>query len=137
MKNVSANIRREVAALPEVFDLVGRFFAGDGSAPELRRTVEFVLEELFTNCVKYNPEGRDGIDISLAEAGEELQVTVVDSDSERFDIRTDAPVVDLSAPLEERKPGRLGVHLVRKLVDRVEYDYDDRVSTIRLFKSLR
>ena len=136
MNEVSATFRREVGALPEIFDLVGRFFSGNEGEQKLRHTVEFVLEEIFTNCVKYNAEGRCGIEIALAHEGPELRVTIVDRDSERFDIRTDAPVVDPNLPLKQRTPGRLGVHLVRKLMDRVEYDYGGRVSTITLFKTM-
>lgn len=133
---MSATFQREVGELPRVFELAGRFFdKTEGEAP-LRRTVEFVLEEIFTNCVKYNPAGRSGIDVALQNRGGELQVTITDRDSERFDLRTDAPAVDPDLPLEARKPGRLGVFLVGKLMDRVEYDYTGRVSTITLFKSL-
>ena len=137
MNEISATFKREIAALPEVFDLVGRFFSGGEGEPGLRHTIEFVLEEIFTNCVKYNAAGADGIGISLAKTGGELKVTLTDPDSEPFDPRSDAPAVDPTLPLERRTPGRLGVHLVRKLMDRVEYDYSGRASTITLFKSLR
>lgn len=137
MKEGSATFRREIAALPEVFDFVGGFFPSEGESQALRHTVEFVLEEIFTNCVKYNAAGRSGIEISLRQSRDQLKVTLVDADSKPFDIRSDAPEVDPDLPLEARTPGRLGVHLVKKLMDRVEYDHADGVSTITLFKALR
>jgi anti-sigma regulatory factor (Ser/Thr protein kinase) len=136
MNEVSATFRREVGALPEIFDLVGRFFSGNEGEQKLRHTVEFVLEEIFTNSVKYNPTGTSGIGISLLRLKDQLKVTLTDFDSDPFDIRTDAPPVDVSKPIEEREPGGLGVHLVGKLMDRIEYEYAGRVSTITLFKSL-
>ena len=136
MNAVSATFRREVSALPEIFDLVARFFSGAGGEQSLRHTVEFVLEEIFTNSVKYNPTGNSGIGISLVRESDELKVTLTDFDSEPFDIRTEGPPVDPFLPLEEREPGGLGVHLVRRMMDRIEYDYADRVSTITLIKSL-
>jgi serine/threonine-protein kinase RsbW len=134
----SASFPREIDALPEVFAFVGSFFAAGGEGERgIRHTVEFVLEEIFTNCVKYNAAGRSGIDISLQQTPEELTVRLVDSDSQPFDIRSDAPEVDPEAPIEARTPGRLGVYLVKKLMDRVEYDHTNGVSTITMFKALR
>lgn len=134
---MSATFRREVGALPEVFDLVGKFFSTGQIDPNLRFPVDFVLEEIFTNFVKYNPGGKSDIEILLALEGDELRVALTDFDSAPFDLHKDAPVVDTNKPLEERKPGGLGVHLVKKLMDRVEYAHDNRTSTITLYKNVR
>ena len=47
---------------------------------------------------------------------------MLDDDVEPFDI-TRAPDVDIDAPIEEREPGGLGLHLIRRMVDSVEYEY--------------
>jgi anti-sigma regulatory factor (Ser/Thr protein kinase) len=53
-----------------------------------------------------------------------IEVTLVEHDvSHGFD-PTHGPEVDTTAPLEARKPGGLGLHLVRKLADAIEYRYD-------------
>jgi anti-sigma regulatory factor (Ser/Thr protein kinase) len=38
--------------------------------------------------------------------------------------------------LDERKPGGLGIHLIKQLMDRVEYEYVDRRSTTTFFKKI-
>jgi len=38
--------------------------------------------------------------------------------------------------LEERKPGGLGIHLVKRLVDHIDYEYADRNSTTTFIKNL-
>ena len=48
---------------------------------------------------------------------------------ERFDPRV-APVVDVNAPLEERTPGGLGLYLVMKMANSINYTYRDRTSKI-------
>lgn len=131
-----ATFPRELDALPGVFKLAEAFAAGNGLGERPRFLVDFVLEELFTNLVRHNPAATGAIDIELDLAGAELMILVRDSDCARFDLRTDAPVVDPNLPLAGRRPGGLGIYLVKSMVDRIEYGHQDRVGTIRLFKRL-
>jgi serine/threonine-protein kinase RsbW len=84
--------------------------------------VDFVVEELFTNMVKY---GRgSSAPILLAVDGQDGQavVTLIDRDVAPFDPNA-APDVDVGQPIEARAPGGLGLHLIRRMTDRVQYDY--------------
>lgn len=127
---------RDLASLPGLFELVDGFVDQAGLGESLRFPLAFALEELFTNMVKYNPGGGGEIHLSLAIAGSEIVAVMVDPDAARFDITTDAPVVDVDLPLESRTPGGLGLHLVKRMMDRVEYDHMGRTGTIRLFKKV-
>jgi hypothetical protein len=53
-----------------------------------------------------------------------VEVTLTDYDVEAFDV-TRAPDVDVGAPIEARRPGGLGLHLIRRMVDAIEYRYSD------------
>jgi anti-sigma regulatory factor (Ser/Thr protein kinase) len=54
---------------------------------------------------------------------------------ERFDIRT-VPDVDVDRDLRDRTPGGLGIHLLKRMVDDVGYEYGDGRSTTTFVKSL-
>lgn len=131
---MSAMFRREISALEEVFALVEAFFSKGQIAPEVRYPVDLAVEEIFTNFVKYNPHGQGDISIRLSLQGDELAMALTDFDTSRFDITTEAPEVDIDKPIEQRKPGGLGVHLVRKFMDRIDYQHRDRTGTITLYK---
>lgn len=137
MTEMSARFRRDIEALPEVFDLAAQFLSSQQLDSELRFAVDFALEEVFTNFVKYNPGGVSDIGVSLRIEDDQLKLVLTDFDSPRFDPNSDAPVVDINKPLAERKPGGLGVHLVKTMMDRVEYGHEERTSTITLYKRLR
>jgi serine/threonine-protein kinase RsbW len=137
MNGMSATFQREIGALPAVFELVGHFFETERVDPEFRFLADFVLEEIFTNFVKYNPTGKGGIETRLAVENDQMVLALTDFDSAPFDIHKDAPEADTTRPLQERTPGRLGVHLVKKMVDRLEYAHENRVTTITLYKNLR
>lgn len=133
---VAGSFQRLPESLPQVFGLVDTFLAQGGLGPSNRFLCDFALEELFTNTVKYNPEGGGEIAIRLRLEDEEIQITLTDFHAPPFDPLTQAPEVDPTLPLEQRTPGGLGIFLLKGLMDRIEYQYEEPVATIRLFKKL-
>ena len=126
---------RHIDALAGVFDLIESFVTPIEGGERALQPLQMAVEEIFVNMVRHNAAGGGEIGIDARCAEGEIVVRISDYDSPRFDI-TAAPAVDTSAPLEERTPGGLGVHLVKKLMDRVEYDYRGRTSTITLHKRM-
>jgi serine/threonine-protein kinase RsbW len=109
--------------------------AKDAAGRPLRNTVEFIAEELFTNMVKYNPDGAGEIAVELERHGDMLECRIADPDSRFFDV-TAAPDADVAAGAEQRRPGGLGIHLSRRLADGLEYDYCAGTSRITFRKML-
>ena len=126
---------RTFDSLDGIFRFVGDFLAARSLDPQLEAPVCFIVEELFTNCVKYNEGGRHDISLSLGHTPERLTVRIMDFDVDPFD-PTRAPAVDVDKPLGERQPGGLGLHLVRQMADTLQYEYADRRSTITFTKAL-
>ena len=122
--NVTADrsFRRSFDSLEEIFAFTSDFFAAHGIDPGLLPTVDLTLEELFTNMVKYSPAGDAFIRIEMAATPGGVEVTLTDYDVDRFDV-TQAPDADINLPIEERRPGGLGLHLIRRLVDSLHYEY--------------
>ena len=128
---------RSVASLDPLFALTRDFCARHGVDPGVLPAVDFAVEELFTNMVKYSPGGAAFVRIDLASIPGGLEVTLTDNDVEPFDV-TQAPDADTTLPIEQREPGGLGLHLIRRLVDDIEYGYsrDSRQSTITFRKTV-
>lgn len=110
--------RRSIDALAPLF----AFSAETVKEPELRRKLDLVLEELFTNVVKYGRASDTMIGIEIRRHAGGVRVTLSDPDADYHDPQS-APPPDVHAPLERRQAGGLGLHLVRKLVDTLEYRY--------------
>ena len=127
---------RNVSALPDIVAFTDAFFGREGLDAGLRQGVDLTLEELFTNMVKYSPaSARVRVDLTRIAGG--VEATLTDYDVEPFDV-TQAPDVDVGAPIEQRKPGGLGLHLIRRMVDSIDYAYskDARQSRITFRKTL-
>jgi phosphoserine phosphatase RsbU/P len=134
--STTARFARRIDALGAIFAFVGTEFVRHGIDPSLRRPVEFTVEELFTNMVKYSHGGGE-VQLSLLPIPDGVEATLIDEGVEPFD-PTSVPEVDVELPLAERQPGRLGIHLVKRLVDRIDYAYraDRRQSRITFRKTL-
>ena len=115
---------RSFDAIPALVAFTSEAFARLGIDPGLLPTVDLAVEELFTNMVKYAVGSDAGVEVGIAAIEGGLEVTLVDRDVEPFDI-TRSPAVDIHAPIEERKPGGLGLHLIRQMVDSVDYEYNE------------
>jgi len=97
--------------------------------------VNLILEELFTNMVKYSPESDREIRVEIDSRKGVLVLSITDFDVEPFDI-TRTPEVDVDKPLHERRPGGLGIHFVKKLAESITYEYRDRTSKTTLTLAL-
>lgn len=120
---------RNFDELARIVAMTEAFFAEHGIDPERRHVVDLCIEELFVNMVTYDTETDEDILIELVPRGDGVQVSLTDYDVDRFDPRQ-APPVDIDAPLEERNAGGLGLYLVLKMVDAINYEYRDRTSKI-------
>lgn len=126
---------RSMGSLADVFAFVDESLAGLPAPPGPAYAVRMALEELFTNAVKYNPGNAHEVRVGIEHRGNEIAVSLTLFDVDRFDIR-EAPAVDVERPLDERTPGGLGIHLVRQMVDRIEYEYSGRTGRTTLIKTL-
>ena len=127
--------RRRFESIPEICAFTAQVFSTERVDPSLLPSVDLTLEELFTNMVKYDAsDAAVRVDIAKIDGG--VEVTLTDYDVERFDV-TQAPDVDIGLPIEQRQPGGLGLHLIRRLVDCVQYEYsaESRQSRITFRKT--
>lgn len=97
-------------------------------------SVNMAVEELFTNMIKYGA-GTSSILVGVTRTETQIEVRLVDYDSEPFDL-TELNDVDTSAPLDKRSPGGLGIHLVKCIMDEVTYEYKNGTTHILLAKNL-
>ena len=98
--------------------------------------INLALEEAVVNVMSYAyPEGTEGqVDIDLTANGDEMVFIITDSGTP-FD-PTQKEEVDTTLSAEERPIGGLGIHLVRKLMDDISYQYVDNMNVLTLKKKL-
>lgn len=136
---VRRDFARSLESIEAIFAFTSDYFARQGVDPRLLPTVDLVVEELFTNMVKYGAAADPGTEvrIEMRKVDGGVEVAVTDSGVEPFDV-TQAPDAAVDLPIEQRKPGGLGLHLIRRLVDSWNYEYSKpaRESRITFRKTL-
>ncbi|HVK32897.1 MAG TPA: ATP-binding protein [Burkholderiaceae bacterium] len=118
-----AHFARRLEALEEIVAFSAAALEGSALDARQRHILDFAIEELFTNMVKYEPEGEPTVFIEIDCGSEGAQVTLIDTGVEPFDV-VRAPDAQVDLPLEERRAGGLGLHLLRRLVSDLRYDHD-------------
>ena len=101
-------------------------------APALAARINLALEEAVCNVIMYAyPEGTAGtMDLDAVRDGNRLRFTLSDR-GKAFD-PTAAPQADLSAPLEDRPIGGLGIHLLRSIMDSIRYQRQDGMNVLTM-----
>lgn len=115
---------RSFDSLPAIVAFTEDVFASERIDPSLRTVIDLAIEELFTNMVKYSTGSKADVRIEMTGIDRGVEVTLIDYDVDRFDV-TARPDVDVSLPIEQRKPGGLGLHLIRRLLDSIQYEYTE------------
>ena len=117
------DFKRHLDSLAGLYEFSEAVMADEKLPDGVRFPVHLAMEELFVNMVHYNPTVSTDIEVTVT-VDDAVTVSLVDNGGVEFDVTTKRDV-DIDAPLEERKPGGLGVHLVQNLVDTLEYEYQD------------
>ncbi len=135
----SSRERRDFArsfdSLEQIFAMVGRVLDARGVGEADAYAIAMAIEELFTNIVKYNANGLGRIGLEIECTDNAVVCSLTDPDSDRFDINA-MPDANVHLPVEQRRPGGLGIHLIRRMVDSIDYDYAGRRSRISFRKTL-
>ena len=137
-RTVRLDIRSDPAELPQVREAIRRAAGGVGFDDETVHQLILAVDEALANVIKHGYEGRQDqpVEVTLTpveEAGRQgLAVGIRD-----FGKQVDTAAI-CGRDLDEVRPGGLGVHLIKSIMDRVDYAAADgggmRVEMIKFRK---
>lgn len=129
--------RNDLSELSRLSEFLVMFFKRTGVPADLAADFELALEEVFANAVMHgHPDGGEHeISVSIALQDGVVKLTLED-DGIPFN-PLEAPLVDLDLPLEKRGVGGLGIHLVKGVMDDLEYSRTDSRNRLVMRKKVR
>jgi len=135
MKHLEMNLRNDISDFNTLIYKLEVFFKENNISNILMPTT-LILEELFTNTITHGAsDGREVlIQINLNIDEDQLIMTYKDNGIP-FNV-LELPNPDLTASIEDREVGGLGVYYVRTLSDSVKYEYTEKNNVIQIKKRL-
>lgn len=121
IKTKSLQLLNEVTKLEEITTFLDVLADEWELQPALVMSLNLVLEEAFTNIVFYAWDDNDQhlIDLDFEKNGDMLKISISD-EGRKYD-PTEKAEPDFGTPVEQRSIGGLGIFLIKKIMDNVEY----------------
>ena len=115
----SLSVSAELGNLEAVRDFVRECAATLGVDARTVPSLLLAMDEAATNVVEHGYRGRPGVlEVEIRREGWDIVMRLRDR-APLFDPTSEVPPPDLTAPLEERGLGHLGVYFMRQFMDEV------------------
>ena len=126
---------KDIRSLDAVFSFLRRFADAERLDQRASYVLDLAVEEFFTNIVKYGRGTGNDVHLEAVRSGRTVTVRLEEQTPVPFDV-TRPTQTQFDTPFAERKPGGLGIHIAREMLDGLTYDYVDGTSRITLTKHL-
>jgi len=113
------SVPASLASLPAIIKRVEQFAQSAGLNTRVKARLTLICEELFVNTVEHNQQQGLRFELQVETAGDNVKVMLRDNGAP-FNL-LEHPLPTIRAPLEEREPGGLGIHLTRSLAAQIAY----------------
>lgn len=138
MQNVSTYHKVILAStehLSEVRDFVSKHASRHGFSDREIADIRLAVDEACTNIIKhaYKHDATKEVGIEIAIDSEKFMITITDQ-GEPFD-KKKYHKPSLKDQIAQKKRGGMGVHLMRNLMDKVEYRFDNNTNTLCMCKN--
>jgi serine/threonine-protein kinase RsbW len=124
-RSTCVTIRNEIGELAVLRDALRRFCTERAVGRKTLIQLHVTLDEIVSNIIKYAwPEGGvHEVSVYMSAEANAIRIEIID-DGQAFDPRK-APAPRSHAPQRQARPGGVGIHLVRQLVDAIAYHRSD------------
>lgn len=129
------NIAAKVENIEVVTDFINEQLEELGCPMRYRIQFDVAVDELFGNIARYAYDGKEGeaiIRFDHALSPLSVSVTFIDSGSPFDPLQSEDP--DITLPAEERRIGGLGIFVVKKTMDQMDYRYEDGKNILTIKK---
>ena len=134
-QDFSITIENDIEQIQEVVESLTTFGNTHKISPKILYQLSLSIDEILTNIISYGYEHEDHeIDIHIDFKDKTILVKFSDSGEPFNPVEFTPP--DMSTDLEERELGGLGIHLVKSMMDGVDYKREKDKNILILTKKV-
>ena len=129
-------IKNELSELKMISKHIDDFVESHAVPIDVGRAIDLAIEEIVSNIIYYGytDQREHTIDIMLSLRNSRVVVEIRD-DAPPFN-PLQAPIADTTSPIDERAVGGLGIHLVRQVMDDINYRYRNNRNILIMQKAI-
>lgn len=135
MKKIT--LEATIENIGKVTDFVDDFLEEYQCPFKSKMQIDIAIDELFGNIANYaygDQTGEATVCVEWNESNSFITISFIDQGIPFNPLETEEPDITLS--VEERKIGGLGIHLVKKNMDEIEYQYVDGKNQLKISKKI-
>jgi serine/threonine-protein kinase RsbW len=136
-RSISVALSNRLTEIERLSHIVDEFCAAHQVSSETTYQINLALDEVITNVIIHGFDDAREHEILTRLTVDEATMVVEVSDTGRPFNPLNAPPVDFDLDPLERAVGGLGLHLVRSMMDALEYRYDNGRNVLVMRKLLR
>ncbi len=127
------SFKPKIESVHAIQEFVKKSLSGINTDESKLFKIDLLIEELVVNIVNYGCKGMDNgsIEVMINESKKGIVLQISDNGIEFNPLDLKSP--DVSAGIENRQPGGLGVFFVKQIAKDIEYVYKDNKNCLRLF----
>lgn len=122
--------------LSKVREFVAAHAQNSGLKAKQIDEIKLAVDEAYTNIIKhaYKNSPQKKVNIEIGSDSNKLWISLID-EGKSFDPATYSEP-DIMQRIKQKKRGGMGVYLIKKLMDQVQYSRKGRINEIRMVKNL-
>jgi anti-sigma regulatory factor (Ser/Thr protein kinase) len=127
-------IEAKLENLDAVLEFIDAELAGKNCSTNVQHQIAIAVEEIFVNIAHYAYNPLIGEAVIRAAVGDEITIEFEDRGKSYNPLEKDDP--DITAPMEKRDIGGLGIFMTKKIMDTVEYRHKNNKNIFVIKKEL-
>ncbi|NOX33054.1 MAG: ATP-binding protein [Deltaproteobacteria bacterium] len=126
----------EIKSVHQIQEFIKENLSISGDNEKWLFRIDLVIEEIVVNIINHGCKGiKNGIiNIMIDNSNDNIILEISDNGVAFNPLEKEEP--DITSDLNERKPGGLGIFLVKQIAKKIEYTRKNNKNTIRLFMDL-
>ena len=135
-KVLKIQISNQLSEIRKIRKELDKFYNFHNLPAKITNVIDMAVEEIITNLISYAYEDNYKHEINIQLSLTNVEIILEINDDGRPFNPLEKSIPDTSSSIEDRPIGGLGIHIVKKLMDSVDYKYKGNRNCLIMKKNI-